>query len=80
MKTLTSIQEAAVQEIIALRVQSPRSMAYGITLLNRSRRGLTRVRKQFYQDAQKLGFNGNQVLGAWADVRDMAVLEEGAQG
>ena len=78
MKTLTSIQQQAVQDILGLRVQTPRASSFGLTFLNRSRRGLTRIFKQFIKDAEKLGFNEVQIAGLWKDIKDMAALEEGA--
>ena len=65
-----------MQEILALRVQTKAAYGYGLTFLNRSRRGLIRVRKHYAKHAAKMGFTPSQISASYNDVKDMAKLEE----
>lgn len=79
MKSLTEMQQEAIDEILSLPEQGKRAMAYGMTPLNRKLRSVRRVHKDFLYAMIREGFTSIQAEAAWGDVRDMAVLEHGAE-
>jgi len=78
MKTLTEIQQQAVDEILAARPQGKRASCYGFTCLNRNPRVLAGIRRRYTQAAVRLGFQAYQADQQYADVMDMARLEAAA--
>ncbi len=73
-KTLTQLQEAAIEEILAVRENGKRASGFGLTFLNRSARGLRGVRRHYEAQAAKLGYTAEQIGAQWNDVKDMAKL------
>lgn len=78
-QNLIQLQETAVQEILAARVQTKASMSYGSTVLNRSRRTVSKIHRIYNEGLIKSGVNPKQFSILWKDVCDMAELEAGAE-
>jgi hypothetical protein len=79
MKNLVQLQDAAVEEILAARLQIKASCMYGLTILNRSRRTVGAIRDRYVKGQAKWEVPTAQHYQLWKDVCDMAILEEGAQ-
>ena len=79
MKTLTEIQQQAVDEILAARPQGKRASWYGFTVLNRNPRVLSGIRRRFTNAALRLGYEASQAARQYSEVVDMAQLEAAAE-
>ena len=79
MKTLTEIQQQAVDEILAARPQGQRASCYGFTVLNRNPRVLSGIRRRFTKSAIRLGYQESQAARQYSEVIDMAQLEAAAE-
>jgi hypothetical protein len=74
-KTLIQIQDEAKDAILSASVQTKASCMYGMTVLNRSRRTIGKIRRNYGKALAKLGVDEKQHSILWKDVCDMAVLE-----
>jgi hypothetical protein len=79
MTTLIQIQEEAVEGILGAREQTRASCMYGMTVLNKSRRTLGKIRRIYTQKLAKLGVPEKQFSILWKDVCDTAKLEAYAE-
>ena len=73
-KTLTQIQSEAAEAILALSENGKRASGYGMTFLNKRSRGLAAIRRHYFADVAKLGFNERQISEQWGDIKDYASL------
>ena len=73
-RSLTTIQEQAVESILALLENGKRAAGYKLTLLNKRSRGLSAIRRKYFADVAKLGFSEKQIAEQWGDIKDYASL------
>lgn len=73
-RTLISIQDEAIEEILSAPENGPRAMGYGKTFLNRRSDCLRRIRKQYEREAGWF-YLPEQVAAQWEDVKAVAALE-----
>jgi hypothetical protein len=78
-QTLIQLQEQAIEAILSARVQTKASCMYGMTILNRSRRMVGAIRRQYVKGLAKWDIPPTQYYQLWKDVCDMAELEAGAE-
>jgi hypothetical protein len=78
-KNLIELQESAVQEILTARVQTKASCMYGMTILNRSRRTIGKIRRQYVKGLATWDIPPAQHHRLWRDVCDMAELEDASE-
>jgi len=79
MKNLITLQNIAVEAILAAPQNGPRAASYQLSLLNRRPKVVGRAMRQFKLACCGLGFSPEQAERAWQDVRAMALLEDGAE-
>jgi hypothetical protein len=74
-KSLTEAQTEVIEAILALPEQGKRSMAYGMTILNKQRRGVAAAFRRYRVWASEIGFTELQVAEQIEDIKDMIRLE-----
>jgi hypothetical protein len=79
MKNLIQLQEEATQDILAARIQTKASSMYGMTILNRSRRTIGKISRNYRKALTKLEIPIAQHNQLWQDVKDMAILEDNTE-
>jgi hypothetical protein len=79
IKNAISVQDGAVDEILAAPTQGRRAAAYGFTVLNRKYRSLGGIRSRMSRQLTGMGYTDAQTARAWADVIEMAKLKAMAE-
>jgi hypothetical protein len=74
-QTLIGIQTDAIAAILSLPQQGERAAAFGLTLLNKTPRGIAAIRGRYEKRATRMGWDARQIAGQWTDIKDMARLE-----
>jgi len=72
MKTLTQIQDRAIERLLSIPAPGRRGSG---RLQSRMRAG---ARKEYERNASRLGFNADQIAEQWKQVNEMVELEKGA--
>jgi hypothetical protein len=75
-RTLIQLQDEAKDAILCASVQTKASCMYGMTVLNRSRRTIGKIRRNYGKALSTLGVDDKQHSILWKDVCDRAVLED----
>lgn len=77
--SLVATQETAAKALVALPVQGERAANFGLTVLNRKVRGVKAIRSAFEKKLAGVGYPEATISALWSDVKDIAVLLDGAQ-
>ena len=77
--TLIGIQTQAIESILSLPEQGTRAASYGRSLLNKSPRSISAIRKTYERHAARQGWTPCQIDEQWGDIKDMAKLEAHAE-
>jgi hypothetical protein len=74
-QTLIGIQTDAIAAILSLPQQGKRAAAFGLTILNKTPRGVGAIRRRYEKRAGRMGWNARQIAEQWTDIKDMARLQ-----
>ena len=77
--TLIEIQTQAIESILSLPEQGTRAASHGRSLLNKSPRRISAIRKTYERHAARHGWIPRQIEAQWGDIKDMEKLEAVAE-